>query len=103
MDLDTLSAKLEFSSNAAIMEGSYCFFWLKYFVDIWNENLKRQGREPHTYKSILDLVRELPGCIKINSPKRVHGKLRKCVVFHMEKMPEEIQIFVDNYFTNTTI
>jgi len=63
---------------------------------IWaQEYRKTKGIEPFKASAIRDYLKEEPGYIDMNKPKRIGRDLRKCIIFDREKAPEEVRALVD--------
>jgi len=95
-DLAVLKTRKLVDDNYWSIVGNNIYFYFHGLHQIWAQEFRKtRGEEAFKESSIRAYLREEAGYLDMNSPWRIKGQLKKCMVFNYDKASEEIKNLVE--------
>lgn len=94
-DLVLLKTRRLIDENYYELSDGTIYLYFHGVYSIWSQEYRKtRGIEPFKASSILDYLKEEPGFVDSNYPKKIKGQLKKCAVFVLDEAPEQLRSLV---------
>lgn len=95
-DLGVLKTRKLIDENYWVVDNNKIYLYFHGLMQIWAQEFRKtRGEEAFKEGSIRAYLREEDGFLSANTPYRIKGQVKKCVVFDVLKCSEEIKRIVD--------